>query len=232
MSMDYLELLLMRETRAAPLAEPRIEPGPAAAALVPASGWDEIVEEREAPLVSPPADRWRTDGQPRRADAGPPGDITTAVFPPPVVSSLEQPAVPERPPQSAPISARIAANDASQEHAAAPAPVRSREVISTQAATAAAVTVSDSHAAHAEPRVPRPEPRAPEEPRVIATRPAPVAPGVGPEPPVLQPVTIRIDRVELRAAPAARPPSPAGPRPRPNVSLDDFLKRRSGARRE
>ena len=232
MSVDYLDLLLMRETRAAPLAEPRIETAPAASVPGP-SGWGEIIEEREVPYFTPSASEGsRSDVEPHRAEARPQAPVNTAVFPPSIDRHEAQPVVSAPQPLTASTPARIAADDTTQESAAARHPVQTMESIDAPLKMAAPRTAFEAKAAPTDPRAARRDARLPEEPRVIATRPAPVPASLPHESPVAPPVTIRIDRVEVRAAPAATPPAPGSGRPQPRVSLDEFLKRRSGARRE
>jgi len=128
------------------------------------------------------------------------------------------------------VPARHAADEIVHEDAAAPRRLPTREAVERP------VTVVEPRPAPAKAEKSTPPqvqltPQRPEPARTVATRPATMA-SVAPEPAVPQPVTIRIDRVEVRAVPAAAPPAPASARPRPRVSLDEFLGRRSGARRE
>lgn len=229
MSLDYLDLLLMRETRAAPLAEPRIEPAPVAASPGPSPAWDEVVEEREAPIVpSLPEQEQRAEGELRRRGVEPQVQAAPAVFPPPLDRLLEQPAVPE--PQRPARSVRAVAED-DRQAPSAPRRVQPPELIGATVTTIPAMNPPDAAEASGEAPMP-PRMRPPDEPREIATRRASPAPTLAVEPPPAAPVTIRIDRVEVRAASAARPAAPAGPRPRPRVTLEEFLTRRSGSRRE
>jgi hypothetical protein len=228
-SLDYLDLLLVRETRAATLAEPRIETAAAAPEAGP-SGWGEVIEEREVPYFPPTATAGpHAAAQPPRGDAQPHPSVHAAVFPAAIDRTADQPAVaaPALPPR---VPARHAAHEIVQEDAAAPRRLPTRE------AAEKPVTVVDPRPARAETeKAPLPQiqltPQPQEPARPVATRPATMA-SVAPEPAIPQPVTIRIDRVEVRAVPAAAPPAPASARPRPRVSLDEFLGRRSGARRE
>jgi hypothetical protein len=231
MSVDYLDLLLMRETRAAPLAEPRIEPASAAAAVASSPGWNEIVEEREAPIApSIAGEERRADGEPRRREVEPQVQVDAAVFPPPPPDRLLEPPAPSEPRQVQ-RSARAVTDDDRQETPAAPR-VQPPEVTAAVVATAPAMNAPDVSGAPGEARVAPARMRPPDEPREIATRRASPPPSHAAEPPAAAPVTIRIDRVEVRAAPAARPPAPAVSRPRPRVTLEEFLARRSAARHE
>ncbi|WP_294533192.1 hypothetical protein [uncultured Rhodoblastus sp.] len=228
MSADYLDLLLARETRAAPLAEPRIASGATPTPIDPA--WGETVEERlveragaDAPArlgAERPAARSERDPPVRN----PPPPAVERREPPQTVAWRETPPAP--PAQPEPIARERSAAERSD-----PPPFIETRILETDAPPRPQDAQDARPAPSADALFPRARqdaaaPRAPAPARLFEPAERASAP---PAPP---PIRISIDRVEVRAAGAA-PSAPAAPRPRerPRVTLDDYLARRDGGGR-
>jgi hypothetical protein len=223
-SADYLDLLLTRETRAAPLAEPRIPAGAAALAAEPI--WDAVIEERVIPyrpaVAASPADANADSSRPQIDRSA---HESASVFPTRLGEHIEESPVPARPPtnEAAPLPFVQEANSERP-------PDRAIEVEGTRHEP----TTPPPKIAEAAPIVvpierssPPSKEQQPRDPLEIPTRRVDSAPRLPPPQPAPQPVTIRIERIEVRAASPSAPPAPAKPRPGPRLGLDQYLKRRS-----
>jgi hypothetical protein len=233
MSADWLDLLLARETRATPLAEPRIDSSAPSMPVDP--DWGETVEDTVVAEARGGAPRTRPPAADRPAAPAPQGQAALTPTPTlaaewrvaPVTESGERPSVsPPRETEEAPARTSIdKRDDAAQRLPAAPALVEARIVDAR--APAPTPTPLDRRTVFPPARAENAAPRDPRGERLFDRA---AHADASPEPPR---ISIRIDRLEVRAAvpPSAAATTKQGAKETPRLSLDDYLARRKGGGR-
>lgn len=225
MNEDYLDFLLTRETRSAPLAEPRIIAG--SAALIPSATLVEVTEERVAPSLRPATpERGEVEVSPAQPDAKAfPSYEIASEFPTPFEDRMERTAPRVRldpPPNEAPASHPVESAPPQRDPPQAAIRTYSTRIELTPAPPKATEPRTDT--VPSERWFPPASLNEPDRPRIVASRDADV-PKFSLPPPA--PVMIRIERIEVRAAPSKAPPTPPKSRPTPRLGLEEYLKRRT-----
>lgn len=227
MSADYLDLLLTRENRAAPLAEPRIESG--AAALAPPATWGEITGEQVVRYRPPIAtDDSGADVQSSRAQVEPPAHKDVSGSAPRRDAHIEEPATPGRQPPPDEAGSVTFAKDVKAETRLPDTPIQTERARSEPTKPPLMTAEPAPRIVPTERWFPPAGLRQLSDPLGNRMRHMDPAPKFPLTPPAPQAVTIRIDRIEVRAAPPAAPAATPKPRPGPRLGLDEYLKRRSG----
>lgn len=248
MSRDYLDILLDRATGAVPLAEPRI--GPAALGSSMTVAWEEVSEEN----VHPTGDqrtRTQENSKPLQQPLAPPPSHLPSVeglrnpeLPPSLhLDELQTFSSPHAAPRLQPapsLSDTGQIQPVTEGRSASPPGEPSGNPATRLPVSRTAQSVAESRPAEREPK--RIDERGIQTQRwfpgptsikagqtgdrLITASPAPA------QPQDLAPISIRIDRIEVRAGLPAAPAVPAiKPRATAPLGLDDYLKRRSGGGR-